>query len=105
MKTGREFHFHDGKSGAAIAVRVTPKSSRNEITEITNDGTIRVRLTSSSHENQINQALISFLSEILAIKPSEIEIVAGQTGKDKLITILNLSSSSVQERIIKHLTI
>ena len=40
----RKFHLHDGKVGAAITVRVTPRASKNEISEILDDGTIKVRL-------------------------------------------------------------
>ena len=41
----RKYHLHDGRMGAALAVRVTPRASRNEITEIMPDGTVKVRLT------------------------------------------------------------
>ena len=30
----RKFRLHDGRRGVALAVRVTPRASRNEITEI-----------------------------------------------------------------------
>ena len=43
----RKFNMHDGKKGSALAVRVTPRASRNEIVEILEDGTVRVRLAAS----------------------------------------------------------
>ena len=40
----RKFNLHDGKRGSALAVRVTPRASRNEIVELLDDGTIKVRI-------------------------------------------------------------
>ena len=103
MSSNRKFLLHNGQSGAAITIRVTPKASKNEIYEIMNDGTVKVRLTSSLDEEKINQALVIFLAEVLEISTDQLEIVAGLTEKDKLITVLNLETSIVQERILKHL--
>lgn len=103
MSDKRSFKLHDSQSGAAIAVRVTPRASKNEIYQIQDDGTIKIRLTAPPVEGQANQGLIAFLSEILNVRPSQIEIVAGMTGKDKLVTITGLDAATVQTRIIQHL--
>jgi uncharacterized protein len=99
----RNFDFHDGKSGAAITVRVTPRSSRNEISEILADGTIKVRLTVATGDEKVNQALVQFLAEVLQINPKQLEIIAGVSGNDKLITIIDLDKETVQERVLQHL--
>jgi uncharacterized protein len=95
--------FRNGLTGSAITVRVSPRSSRNEIREILDDGTVKIRLTAAPVEGQANTALVKFLAEVLEIAPSRIEIVAGQSGKDKLITIIGLDSQTVQKRILAHL--
>jgi len=41
--TDRKFNLHDGRKGSALAVRVTPRASRNEIVELLDDGTIQVQ--------------------------------------------------------------
>jgi len=97
----REFHLHDGTSGSAITVRVTPRSSRNEISEILDDGTLKIRLTAPANEEKANQALIAFLAEVLEVKPSQIEIVAGLAGKDKLVTVTSIDRFMVQEKVLK----
>jgi uncharacterized protein YggU (UPF0235/DUF167 family) len=57
----KEFYLHDGKKGAALAIRVTPRARRNEIVEVLSDGTVKIRLTAPPDESQSNQALVSFL--------------------------------------------
>jgi uncharacterized protein len=100
----RKFHLHNGKTGSAVAVRVSPRSRRNEIAEILNDGTVRIRLTASGDEMKINQALVDYLAEILAVPRDRVEIVAGVSGKDKLISILDLDTAEVQSRILRKLS-
>jgi uncharacterized protein (TIGR00251 family) len=99
----RKYHLHSGKKGAAVAIRVTPRASRNEITEIQSDGTIKIRLTAPPVEGKANEELLKFLAEVLDISPSKLEIVAGETGRDKLVSILDLDAEAVHERIIRHL--
>jgi uncharacterized protein len=99
----RKFDFHDGKSGAAITVRITPRSSRNEISEILADGTVKVRLVAPSSDEKANSILVIFLAEILGVNPKQLEVIGGLSGNDKLITILDMDKETVQERILQHL--
>jgi len=99
----RHYHLHDGQKGSALAIRVTPRSSKNEISEILSDGTVRIRLTAPPVEGKANEALLSFLSDVLDIPRSKIEIVAGETGRDKLVSILGLDAEAVHNRILRHL--
>ncbi len=103
MVNKRKFDLHDGKTSAAITVRVTPRTAKNEIHDILDDGTVKIRLTAPPVEGKANKELIKFLSSVLDIPPSSIEILAGQTSHDKLVSILNLRSEEVQLRILKHL--
>lgn len=99
----RKFHLHDGQRGSALAVRVTPRASRNEITEIQSDGTVKVRLTAVPVEGEANQALIAFLAEVLGVAPSKLDIVAGMSGKDKLISVVDMDKDEVHRRLVAYL--
>ncbi len=98
----RNFNLHDGEMGAAITVSVVPKASRNELSEILDDGTLKIRLVTTPNEERGNHTLIHFLAEILDVKPAQIEIVGGLMGKDKLITIMQLNREMVQERVLRY---
>ena len=86
-----------------MAIRVTPRASRNEIVEVLPDHTVKVRLTAPPVEGKANLALIEFLAEVLDVSKSRIEIVAGQTGRDKLVTIVDMQTDEAQERILSQL--
>ena len=98
----RNFHLHDGQSGAALAIRITPRATSNQVAEILHDGTIRIRLAAAPGD-EVNSVLKAYLSNILEVPESAIDVVAGQTGRDKLVSILNLSSESAHKKIIEQL--
>lgn len=102
--TSRDYHLHDGKTGAALGIRVTPCASENQISAIQDDGTLKVRLKASGSEEKLNRALIEFLAQVLEIAPGRIDIIAGFNGSDKLVSIIGMDADLVQRRILKHVT-
>jgi len=104
MEQPNDHNFHGGKFGAAITVRVIPRSSQNEIAEIFPDGTIKIRLTSIPDEKELNKALIDYLAKILGVSKSQLEVVAGFNGRDKLVTIVGIDTNTVQKRVMGNLT-
>ena len=100
----RKYHLHDGKKGAALAVRVTPRASKNEIVEVLGDGTVKVHITAPPVDGKANETLLKFLADTLDIPASQIEIVAGATGRDKLISVLDMDSATLHQKILDHLS-
>jgi uncharacterized protein len=99
----RKFKLHNGQKGSALAVRVTPRASRNEIVELMDDGTIKVRLAAPPSDNEANEALIGFLSDVLGVPKSRLDIVAGASGRDKLISVVDMDAETAHQRILAHL--
>jgi uncharacterized protein len=99
----RKFKLHHGQKGSALAVRVTPRASRNEIVELLDDGTIKVRIAAPPADNEANEALIEFLADVLGVPKSKLDIVAGVTGRDKLISIVDMDVETAHQRILAHL--
>jgi len=99
----RKFHLHDGQRGSALAIRVTPRSSENKIVGILNDGTIKVHIAAPPVDDDANAELVKFLADVLGTAKSRIEIVAGASGRDKLISVLDMDVQTVHQRILAHL--
>jgi uncharacterized protein (TIGR00251 family) len=98
-----KFKLHDGRTGAALSVRVTPRARKTEIAGIRDDGTLKVRLTSPPVDGKANVALVKFLAEILDVRKQSIEIVAGHRGLDKLISILDMTAEEAEKRILAYM--
>jgi uncharacterized protein (TIGR00251 family) len=99
----RKFHLHDGKRGSALAVRVTPRSSRNQIVDVLADGTVKIHIAAPPVDDQANLELVKFLSDVLGVPKSRLEIVAGASGRDKLISVLDMDVETAHKRILAHL--
>jgi uncharacterized protein len=99
----RKFHMHGGKQGAALAVRVTPRASKNEIVEVLRDGTVKIHLTAPPVDGKANEALLKFLAGILDIAQTRIEIVAGLGSRDKLIAVVDMDSVTLHKKIVENI--
>lgn len=95
----RRFKLHNGKKGAALTIRVTPRSRKTEFGGVMEDGTIRVRVAAPPVEGKANTALVKFLAKVLGVRKNRIDIVAGEKGLDKIISILDMSAADAEQRI------
>ncbi|MDP1548326.1 MAG: DUF167 domain-containing protein [Anaerolineales bacterium] len=99
----RKYVLHDGKRGSALALRVTPRASRNQIVGLLNDGTIKVHIAANPADDESNDELLAFMSEVLGVPRSRVEIVAGESGRDKLISVLDMDVETAHQRIVAHM--
>lgn len=78
-----------------IKLKISPNASKNEI--IKKDEEIKVKITAQPIENKANKALIEFLSKKFKVAKSNIEIVKGETSKEKTLLFKNISSDKMVE--------
>ena len=72
--------------GAEIAVRVTPKASRNAVLR---DGTaLRITVTTVPEGGKANAAVLKLLAHALGIPKSRLELIRGATARDKVFRVL-----------------
>ncbi|MCJ7677835.1 MAG: DUF167 domain-containing protein, partial [Anaerolineales bacterium] len=95
----RTFKLHSGKSGAALTLRVTPRARKTEFAGVLEDGILRVRVAAPPVEGKANAELLAFLAKVLGVRKSRIDIVVGQRGLDKIVSVLDLSADEVHTRI------
>lgn len=97
----RKFRLHDGKKGAALAIRITPRASQNKVVDIISDGTVKVHLTAGPSDLKTNDILLGFLAEKLNVAQTRLEIVAGATGRDKLVSVLDMEADALHKKILE----
>ena len=71
--------------GVAIAVRVTPKASRNAV-ERAGD-TIRIRVTAPPEDGKANAAVQKLLAKALGVAKSRLTLVRGASSRDKVFRL------------------
>ncbi len=80
--------------GVTFAVRVLPRSSRNEIVG-ESEGVLKIKLTAPPVEGAANKALIEFLSGKLKVAKSKISIVTGQSNRSKVVAIEGITKADL----------
>ena len=71
--------------GIIIKIKIVPNSSKNDI--IIEEEFIKIKVTAQPIENKANKALIEFLSKKFKIAKTNIEILKGETSKEKTLLI------------------
>jgi len=72
---------HLATPGAVIAVRVTPKASRNAV--VAEGGTIRAYVTVVPEDGKANAAVQALLAKALGVAKSRLTLIRGATARDK----------------------
>ena len=95
--------FRLAETGVKVAVRVTPKASRDKIDGLADeaDGSrvLKVMVTVVPEDGKANQAVIKLLSKAWHLPRSSIQVVAGQTSRSKTLLV-----EGAGERILDDLT-
>jgi uncharacterized protein YggU (UPF0235/DUF167 family) len=99
---GREFKFHDGKKGAALAVRIIKNSDIDAIEKVLMDGTVVVHLKGNPDDPKGN--LLEFLSSELSIGKDRFDVIEGKDGIDVLLSILDIEPSEIQKIILDNIS-
>lgn len=76
---------HLAHSGAEIAVRVTPRASRERIA--VEEGAIRVYVTVVPEDGKANQAVVKLLARALGLAKTRLVLVRGATSRDKVFRV------------------
>lgn len=87
--------------GIIVKLKISPNASKNEIIK-TEDG-VKVKITAQPVVGKANKCLIEFLSKTFKIPKTSIEIIKGETSKEKtlLIKILDDDKISMIKNVIE----
>ncbi len=81
------------KDGVVVHLKISPNSSKNVI--LKDETGIKVKLTAQPIEGKANKALVEFLSKQLKIPKTSIEILRGETSKDKTLLLKNVKDDKI----------
>jgi len=69
-----------------LTIRVQPRASRDEIVGPYDDA-LKVRITAPPVDGKANTHLIKFLAKCFAVPPSHVDLISGETGRNKRLLI------------------
>lgn len=98
MKKTRETESAPRAVSATFAVRVVPRSSKEEVAGFSG-GVVRIRLTAPPVENRANEALVRFLSRMLDVPRRQVEIVSGGVGRQKIVRVGGVAQGDLLRKL------
>jgi uncharacterized protein (TIGR00251 family) len=85
---------------ALLAVRLTPRSRKDEIAGVVETGegrfALAIRVAAPPVEGAANKALIALLARALGVPRSAVAIASGETSRLKMVRIENASEAALQ---------
>lgn len=74
------------KGGWYLRIWAQPKSKKTETNGVI-EGKLKIKVNAPPVDNKANECLLKFLSNTLGLKKSEIDLVKGEKGREKLFWI------------------
>jgi uncharacterized protein (TIGR00251 family) len=88
----------DHVEGCVLPVRAQPGARRAGVQGEQN-GALKVAVTAPPEDGRANQALLEVLREALGLKRSQVELLSGQTSRDKRFLIRGVAKDELRRRV------
>lgn len=88
------------KEGTRIRVKVTPGAERTEVVGRHGEAW-RIRVASAPERGRANDAALRLLAETLSLPRRNLSVVAGHTGREKLVAADGISAAEAEARLRK----
>ncbi|MBC8243553.1 MAG: DUF167 domain-containing protein [Verrucomicrobia bacterium] len=92
-------YIRDSPKGVTLAIRVQPRSSRNEFIADPNDDQLKVRITAPPVDSAANNALPKFIAKSLEIPPRNVSLISGERSRIKTLLITSIDAQVVSEKL------
>lgn len=85
----------DTPDGAVLNLRVVPRAAKNAIQGEHGDA-LKVRLCAPPVDGAANAALIEFLAESFALPRARVQLLSGQTSRNKRVLLADFPAARVR---------
>ena len=95
--------IHEHAAGCVLAVRAQPRARKPGITG-EQAGALKVAVSAPPEDGRANEALVEALAHCLAVKRSQVALLAGATARDKRFLIRGLTKTTLEQRLAELLS-
>jgi uncharacterized protein (TIGR00251 family) len=90
------FRLSSGPGGTVFPVKVSPGASKEKIAG-EHGGALKVSVSAPPQKEKANAALLKLLAKALKVGKKELEILSGETGRDKRVLLCNRSMEETRK--------
>src|SRR5262245_50306456 len=89
--------------GCVLPVRAQP-GARKAGVKGEQSGALKLAVTAPPEDGRANEALVELLGDLLDLKRSQVELIAGTTSRDKKFLIRGLTRDQIAARLVEVMT-
>ncbi len=93
-----EPYLEETAEGCRIKIKAQPRASRNEVVGVLGDA-LKVRVTAPPVDSAANQALRDLLAKKFKTPKSSIELIQGETSRNKVFFVHGMNAKEVAKLI------
>jgi uncharacterized protein len=86
------------EGGVRLQLHIQPRASRTEIAGVHGDA-LKIRLAAPPVDGAANEALVKFLAKRLGVSGSAVMVVAGASGRRKVVHVAAVAEGQVRDRL------
>lgn len=84
--------------GIVVEIKVIPNSSKNGfVLPETENAPVKLKVTAQPIENKANKAVIEYLSKYFKIPKTSIQVLRGETSKEKTILLKTVDVAKIEQ--------
>ena len=84
--------------GVRLQLRVKPGGRADRLVG-PHDGALKLEVRAAPDRGRANEAVIRLLAGVLGVGRSQVGVIAGTTGRDKVVSVSGLSAMDVARRL------
>jgi len=84
--------------GVTLAIKLQPRAAKNEIGEL-NGAALRIKVTAPPVDSAANTALLRLLADTLDCARHQVELIRGQTSRQKVVKIHGMTAAAVLAKL------
>lgn len=84
--------------GVILPIRAQPGARRNELRG-EQAGALKASVTAAPEKGKANEAIVELLARELGLRRSQIELIGGETSRQKRFLIRNITVREMQQRL------
>jgi uncharacterized protein (TIGR00251 family) len=98
MSSSEALSVRPTPTGGRFEIRVTTRASRAAIAGV-REGRLLVRVTAPPVDGAANDAIVRLLADAMGVPPRDVRILAGATGRLKVIEVVGVSAGELAGRL------
>lgn len=81
-----------------IKVKVVPNASRSEVVGMLGDA-VKIKIRAVPEDGKANKALLEFLAEKLSLPKKSVELITGDTSREKRVRIAGIAETETRRML------